>query len=98
MNNELTKHNDLFLVRFRKWIRNAALRQDDDGAMHCGSEPGNMCMPKKCASLSRKSEIVDIVFPRLNWTLCNVCWPIVPACSKLPNTMPAMCNKSDPSD
>lgn len=73
-----------------KRIRNAKLGEDDNGAVNCVSNPRDMCVPKKGASLGMESEIVDIVFARLNWTLCYICRPISPPSSELSYPMPAI--------
>lgn len=91
MNNTKHTQNDyLFFVRFWKWIRNAPLRQNDNGTIHCGPQPSNMCMPKKCASLTCDGEVVDIALPWLDRTLCNICWTIRPTSTKLFDSMPVV--------
>ena len=88
INLELTQNYDLLFVRFGKWIRNAALGQNDNGAIHGGPEPGDMCMPKKCASLPCDGEVVDVTLPWLYGALRDICWAISPTSSKLFDSVP----------
>ena len=82
------------MVGFGERVRDAELRQDDDGTVHGGPQPQNVSMPPECASLAREGEVVDITLPRLDRTLGDICWTVSPPGAKLPDSVP---NSSSPT-
>lgn len=84
----ITEDDGNFLVGFGKWVRNAALGKNDDGAVHRGPQPGYMSMPEKSTSLANNGEVVHIALVSLYGTLSYIGWSISPPCLKLSNAMP----------
>ena len=41
----ITKENGDFFIGFGKWVRDAALREDDEGSIDCGPEPRVVGVP-----------------------------------------------------
>lgn len=72
----------------RKRIRHAKLRQDYKGAVNCCPEPENVSMPKQGSTLASDGEVVHITLTWWDWALGDVCRPVRPPGSELPNSVP----------
>lgn len=73
-----------------EWIRNSKFGQNDHCTIESGSEPKNMSVPPKSASLAGDGEVVYIALSCLKWTLCYIGRPIRPSCPQLSNAMPEL--------
>ena len=71
-----------------KWIRDSKLGQNNDCAIESGSEPENMGVPEKGASLTGDGEVVDVALSWLDRALCYIGRPIRPSCPQLSNAVP----------
>lgn len=71
-------------------IRGFGFGVDNDGSIHCGSQPMNMCMPKECSTLIQYCELVSVRLPTSEWALGDVSGPICPICQPLVDSMPAI--------
>lgn len=76
------------MVGFGERVRDAGLRQDDDGSVHSRPQPQNVSVPPERASLAREGEVVDEVLPRLDRALGDICRTVRPPRSELPDSMP----------
>lgn len=75
-----TQYKNQLLMGRVKWIRDSKFGQNDHCAIESGSEPKNMGVPEKSASLASDGEVVYIALPCLNWALCYIGRPIGPSC------------------
>jgi hypothetical protein len=85
----LTNDDWYLFARFAVMNRQALLLGvNNEGAMNCGTQPMDVCMPPECPTLVHHRELVCLCAIRLDGALRNVRRPVRIVCTKLFNPMP----------